>query len=74
MLMRPRDIIKDKGGAAKVAVLVGRTAGAVRAWKFRDAFPREAWPEIMQAFPDLTLERLIAIEAAVPRRTSRNAA
>ncbi len=66
MLRTPAQIIDEKGGPAVVAALVGKRPGAVRAWKFRNSFPRDAWPEIMQAYPDLTLEQLIAIEQARP--------
>jgi hypothetical protein len=57
-------IIDDKGGPTAVAAKVGRSPGAVRVWKHRDAFPREAWPEIIEAFPDITLDRLREIEKA----------
>jgi hypothetical protein len=60
------EIIEAKGGAAAFAAKVNRRPGAVRAWKHRNYFPREAWPEIIQAFPDVPLERLIEIEAARP--------
>ena len=58
----PTQIIEAKGGPAAMAAAVGKKPGAVRAWKFRNILPREAWPEIMQAYPDLTLDRLVAIE------------
>jgi hypothetical protein len=57
-------IIDDKGGPAAVAAKVGRSPGAVRLWKHRDTFPREAWPEIIEAYPDVTLDRLREIEKA----------
>ena len=57
-------IVDEKGGASAFAGIVGKSPGAVRLWKHRNCFPREAWPEIIRAFPDLTLDRLIAIEAA----------
>jgi hypothetical protein len=57
-------IIDEKGGAAVFAEKVGRRPGAVRVWKHRNQFPRKAWPEIITAFPDLSLERLTEIEAA----------
>lgn len=56
-------IIDENGGPAAFAEKVGRKAGAVRLWKHRNKLPREAWPEIMQAFPALTLAQLIKIEA-----------
>jgi hypothetical protein len=56
-------IIEAKGGPAAFATKVSRRPGAVRAWKHRNYFPREAWPEIIGAFPDLALEKLMEIEA-----------
>lgn len=58
-------IIDEKGGPAAFAEKVGKTPGAVRVWKHRNQFPREAWPEIITAFPDLSLSRLIEIEGGV---------
>jgi len=66
MLDTPSRIIKAKGGPARVATLVGKTPGAVRVWKYRDQFPREAWPEIMTAFPEVTLDELLRMERAEP--------
>lgn len=57
------EIIKSKGGPAAVAARVGYRPGAVRAWKHRNCFPREAWPEILRAFPDITLDKLMEIES-----------
>lgn len=56
-------IIEEKGGSTAFANAVGKSAGAVRLWKHRDYFPRQAWPEINGAFPDLPLDVLRAIEA-----------
>ena len=56
------DFIARKG-AGTIAQKVGRSLGAVRVWKHRDRFPREAWPDLLLAFPDeLTLDRLIKTE------------
>jgi hypothetical protein len=57
------DIIAAKGGPSAFADKIRRNPGAVRVWKHRNYFPREAWPEIITAFPDLPLEKLIKIEA-----------
>lgn len=57
-------IIDSKGGPASVAAVTGKTPGAVRVWKHRNLIPREAWPEVMTAFPDITLAKLIATEKA----------
>jgi hypothetical protein len=62
-------IIEAKGGPTAFAAKVNRRPGAVRAWKHRNYFPREAWPEIIGAFPDLALEKLIKIEACRPRKS-----
>lgn len=61
-------IIIEKGGPLAVATRVGWAAGAVRAWKHRGVIPRDAWPDLMREFPDITLERLIASEVRRPRR------
>jgi len=57
------EIIVAKGGPSTFADKIKRNPGAVRVWKHRNYFPREAWPEIITAFPDLPLEKLIKIEA-----------
>lgn len=68
MSYSPAQIIDEKGGPAAFATKVGKRPGAVRAWKHRNCLPRDAWPEIMQAFSDLTLEALIAAEALAQGR------
>jgi hypothetical protein len=60
----------ESKGAATVADATGRTVGAVRVWKHRDRFPREAWLELSQAFPELTLEVLKEIEPAKTERAA----
>ena len=57
-------------GAATVATVTGRTVGAVRVWKTRNRFPREAWLELSQAFPELTLDVLQRIEPAKTERAA----
>lgn len=50
---------------AVVALATGRSPGAVRVWKHRKRFPREAWGELITAFPgELTLDRLREMAAA----------
>lgn len=63
------DLIAAKGGSAAFARAIGREPGAVRMMKLRGALPRSAWPEIIEAFPDITLDDLKEIE-----RASREAA
>ncbi|MDR3514058.1 MAG: hypothetical protein P4L73_20675 [Caulobacteraceae bacterium] len=55
-------IIDEKGGPSVVARAIRKRGGAVRAWKHRNSIPRGAWPDLIEAFPDLTLERLKATE------------
>jgi hypothetical protein len=62
----PAEIIDEKGGPAVFAEKVGKSAGAVRLWKHRNQFPRDAWPEIITAFPDISMERLMELEAQSP--------
>jgi hypothetical protein len=57
MAETPRQFIEEKG-IAEVAKATGRTEGAVRVWKHRNRFPREAWLELNAAFPELTLDVL----------------
>lgn len=64
MLGSAAEIIDEKGGPAAVAAKVHRSPGAVRVWKHRNQFPREAWPEIIGAFPDITLDKLMELERA----------
>lgn len=35
----------------------------VQMWKFRRRIPRQRWPEILEIFPQVTLEALRAVEA-----------
>lgn len=58
------EIIAAKGGPTAFAGKVNRSSGAVRVWKHRNYFPREAWPEIMRAFPEITLSKLMQLEAS----------
>lgn len=44
------------------ALRLSRTTVAV--WKTRNTIPRKHWPEITEAFPALTTERLLEIEKA----------
>lgn len=65
----------ETAGAAEIATATNRTLGAVRVWKHRKRFPREAWLELSQAFPELTLEVLRKLEPAKPsKRPKRKAA
>ena len=56
--------VDSKGGAAALAAALGTTRGAIAQWKFKRKLPRSAWPEILKAFSDVTLDDLLAIERA----------
>lgn len=56
--------IRERGGNAFVAMATGHSEGAVAVWVHRNRLPRTAWPEIMKAFPEVTLDMLLALEAA----------
>lgn len=59
-----RTFIDSLKGNAAVAKATGHSEGAVALWVHRNRLPRSAWPEVMTAFPEATLERLLALEAA----------
>jgi len=69
MIQTASQFIEAKG-ISEVARATGRTEGAVRVWKHRNRFPREAWLEINKAYPEMTLDVLRKIE---PPRKSREA-
>lgn len=57
-------LIDRKGGTNTFAAAIGKRPGAVRMMRHRKRLPREVWPEIMTAFPDVSLEDLLATEPA----------
>lgn len=60
--MTHAEIIAAKG-TQQIATKVGVSAGHVRVWKSR-RIPRSAYGEIINAFPDITLDMLKAGEPA----------
>jgi hypothetical protein len=69
MVRSASQFIASKGVRA-VADATGRTDAAVRVWKCRNRFPREAWLELSQAFPELTLETLKQLDGKAPARAA----
>lgn len=61
-------LVRLLGGAAKVAAALSMKAGAVRAWTHRNEIPRRAWPELIDAFPAVTLDALRATELSAEAR------
>jgi|GEM_PF-4069539 len=57
------DLIKDLGGSSVVAGKTPYSPEAVRQWVYRDKVPRGAWPDLLDAFPNLTLPLLKKAEA-----------
>lgn len=56
--------IEERGGAHQLARALDVKPVNVRMWKMRKSIPRSAWPEIIAAYPDLTLDDLRRTEAA----------
>jgi hypothetical protein len=56
--------IIDSLGASAMAAKLSLKPATVRMWKFRKRIPRTAWPELIEVFPDLSVEVLKAAEAA----------
>jgi hypothetical protein len=69
MVTSAKDFIAAKGVSA-IKNATGRSEGAIRVWKTRNRFPREAWLELSQAFPELTLDVLKDLEAEAPARVA----
>lgn len=59
--MMHSEIVKAKG-AKVIADKLGVPPGRVRVWKARKVIPRSAWAELIDAFPDITLDMLKAGE------------
>lgn len=57
--MMHSEIVGAKG-AKVIADKLGVPAGRVRVWKSRKVIPRSAWAELIDAFPDVTLDMLKA--------------
>lgn len=56
--------VDERGGPKAVAEATGRNPGAVSLWKNRNKLPRSAWPDVQKAYPDISLDDLLAMEAA----------
>lgn len=56
-------LVHDLGGPDAVAAKLKARPATVRMWIFRNAVPRPVWPDLIDAFPVVTLDRLKSIEA-----------
>ena len=57
------DLIAARG-AAEIAAKLGVPPINVRMWKSRNTIPRSAWAELIDAYPEITLEVLKAAHHA----------
>jgi len=53
------EIIEQKG-VSLIAERLGERPETVRIWKHRKRFPRAKWFDLVEAFPDVTLDMLRA--------------
>lgn len=60
--MQARDWIKAKGPQT-LAVALEEKYGTIRSWSSRNAIPRDKWPDILKAYPEVGLNDLLAMEA-----------
>lgn len=59
----PREFIKVRlGGPATAAEKLNMRPRTVEMWAYRKRIPRTAWPDLIAAYPDLTLDELRALE------------
>jgi hypothetical protein len=58
-----REFIQDKlGGTDLASDRLKRSPGAIRMWSYRKAIPRPVWPEILDAYENVSLDDLRALE------------
>lgn len=61
MAQTPAELIAEKGERV-IAKVTDSRLGTVRVWKTRNRIPRSKWAELVEAFPDLTVDRLKGLE------------
>ena len=61
IFMQARDWIRAKD-PKKLAVVLVEDYGTIRSWSSRNAIPRNKWPDILKAYPELGLNDLLAME------------
>lgn len=55
--------IDELGGTPAVAEKTGHRAGTIYKWRCVNVLPRSAWPEVLKAFPEVSVDALLALEA-----------
>jgi hypothetical protein len=68
VISTPAELIEAKGGPSAFATAIGVSDGSVRLMKHRNKLPRSVWPEVQQAFPEVTLAVLLKLERAAERQ------
>lgn len=63
------DFIRARG-IERVAEVTGAETMAVYQWVSRKRIPRDKWPELMTAFPEVGLPALVAMEERSKMRKS----
>jgi hypothetical protein len=60
------DLIKEMGGPQRIAGKLNSPPSRVHVWASRGAIPRPVWPDLIAAYPKITLARLRNTEPAKP--------
>lgn len=60
--MHPRDWIKAKRPQT-LAIVLGERYATIRGWSSRNVIPRDKWPEILKAYPEMGLNDLLEMES-----------
>jgi hypothetical protein len=55
-------LVGELGGPDALAGKLNVKPATVKMWAFRGAVPRRVWPELLDAYPDMTLDRLKDVE------------
>lgn len=53
-----------KTGAQTISGRLGLPAAQIYVWKNRNHIPRERWPELLVAFPEMKVDDLFAMDHA----------
>lgn len=59
--MQPHDWIRAKT-AKTLSDVLGEKHATIRGWSSRNVIPRDKWPEILKAYPEMGLNDLLSME------------
>jgi hypothetical protein len=68
--MNARELIKSLGGTTKVARKLGEKVQTVHMWGKRQCIPRRVWPEMLDAYPQVTMDTLRLTEWPAPQEAA----